>query len=958
MSEYLLFFVLGLGIGSVYAALTLGIIATYQGTGVINFAAAAMATVPLYVYDDLTQGKLTLPIPWVPSFQLDPPPTWAAVLIALAVAGLIGALIEVAISRPLRTAPVLAKVVAAVGVMLTLQAAVGLKYGTDARPRSVLLPTGSVEIGGAAVAVDRLWLIGIVLVAGGALAVWFKKSRTGLAIQAAAENERAASFARLSPNKLGMVTWVLGSLFIGLIMILAGPATGVLTPDILTLLVVPALAAALVARLRSLLVGLVGALLLGVMQSELQFLSLSKAWWPAWAKQGITDAVPFVVIVVALFLLGRSIPTRGDDTRSALPPVILPRNRPVVVAAFTAGGLVLLVLTQGTYRFGLITSLAASLIALSLVVLTGMVGQISLAQAAFAGAAGLFLSKIGTGLPFPLSMIVAALLAACAGVVVGLPALRIRGAQLAVVTLAAALTLERFVLANPALASSTSNLIPDPRLFGLDLAVRGGRDIARIQFGVMVLIVVVVVFVLVCNLMRAGTGRKMLAVRSNERAAASIGIGVAGVKLSAFALASFLAGLGGTLIGYSRGQLSSGSFGVFVGLSFLAMAYLAGITSASGAIVAGASAALGIVFVIFDNALHLGQYYPLVTGLSLILTVVLNPIGIAGRTRADIDKLSAWLRTRRAADAPDPARTGRDADDEAHAVERIAPIRREIGDVLLKTRDITVTYGGLRAVDRVSIEVRAGEIVGLIGPNGAGKTSLVDAITGFTPCAGDVYLRGEKLSDVPAFRRARKGLVRTWQSGELFEDLSVAHNVRVADDIGRDAVKLLRDAVRPNPAPSASVDRAIALMALDDVAERRPSELPLGRQKALGIARSLALEPAVLLLDEPAAGLDTSESLHFGTHLEQIASTGVGCLLIDHDMHLVLGVCDRIYVLEFGKQIAAGTPDEVRRDPRVLASYLGTEHLGGDLTGPAAAVPATAAAAGPLPVPNAPGVAS
>jgi ABC-type branched-subunit amino acid transport system ATPase component len=242
-----------------------------------------------------------------------------------------------------------------------------------------------------------------------------------------------------------------------------------------------------------------------------------------------------------------------------------------------------------------------------------------------------------------------------------------------------------------------------------------------------------------------------------------------------------------------------------------------------------------------------------------------------------------------------------------------------------------VSYGGLRAVDRVTIEVRAGEIVGLIGPNGAGKTSFVDAITGFAPCTGDVEVQGKRLTGSPAHRRARHGLVRTWQSIELFEDLSVESNVRVADDVGSDGWKLLRDTVRPNPPVSAAVRQAMTLMSLDDVGARRPGELPLGRQKALGVARSLAMQPTVLLLDEPAAGLDMAESAAFGEQLRQIASTGVGCLLIDHDMHLVLGVCDRVHVIEFGRQIAEGTPEQVRCDPRVVAAYLGSEHIDPDV---------------------------
>ncbi len=923
MSDYFVFFILGLGTGAVYAGLTVGIVVTYQGTGVINFAAGSMVTVPLFVYSDLKNGKLTLPLPWVPSVHVGTPPTWAAVLVSLAVAALLGALVELAVSRPLRGAPVLAKVVAAVGVMLTLQAACALKYGDEPRPLETILPSGSVSIGGATVAKDRLWLIGITVVLGVALAVWFRRSRAGLAVQAAAENERAAAFARLSPNTLGMLTWTLAGVFSTLILVLAGPAIGVLNPTNLTLLVVPALAGALIARLRSVWMGLVGALALGVLNAESQFMSQTKSWWPSWGKQGLTDAVPFIVVVIALFFVGRSIPQRGDDNRSSLPPVMLPRNRPVVIAALSIGGVLALVLTTGTYRFGLITSLIEALIALSLVVLTGMLGQISLAQAAFAGVAGLTVAKLGTHVPFPLSLLLAGLVAAAVGVIVGLPALRIRGAQLAVVTLAAGLALQSFVFNNPSVVSSTADRIPDPKLFGFNLGVRGSGSIARLQFGFLVLAIVIVMFVLVANVVRAGTGRKMIAVRSNERAAASIGINVSGIKLQTFGLSSFLAGLGGALIGYSQGQLSAASFGALIGLGMLATAYVGGIAGLSGAFFAGAISSIGIVFIFVNSQLSLGNYYPLVTGLALVGTVVLNPVGAAGGARSFVDRLLLRRATRPAPQA------GTVAGEAPTPDRRTAPsrVQRDIGDVLLRTEGVTVTYGGLTAVDGVSIEVRAGEIVGLIGPNGAGKTSFIDAITGFAPSTGDVYLKGEKMSTLPAYRRARRGLVRSWQSGELFGDLSVEGNVRVADDVGRDLLRLFTDMVRPNAKPSTTVTAAMSLMELDDVSGRKPGELSLGRQKTLGVARSLALDPSVLLLDEPAAGLDSIESLEFGADLQRIAATGVGCLLIDHDMNLVLGMCDRVYVIEFGKQIAHGKPDDVRRDPKVVAAYLGSSSI-------------------------------
>jgi ABC-type branched-subunit amino acid transport system ATPase component/branched-subunit amino acid ABC-type transport system permease component len=925
VDQYALFLVLGLGLGAVYAALAAGIVVTHQGTGVVNFAAAVMGAVPMYVYSDLQGGWLTLPLPFIPRVEVGAMPIALAVTLSLAVAAALGAVVAVVISRPLRHAPVLAKVVAAVGIMATLQAGLGLRYGTEGRFLTPLLPTDTLRIGEASVGTDRIWLVVMVVGLVGAIAVAMKFSRIGLAIQAAAENERAASLAGLSPNLLGVVCWSGASLLVGLVLIVAGPIVGVLSPTSLTLMVIPGLAAALIARLTSVWIALVGGLALGVVQAELQFVSNSAEWWPEWGRQGLSDAVPFVVVVVTLFVLGRRIPMRGDDTTASLPPVILPRNRPIAVVGFTGAGLVVLAFTGGSYRFGVMTSLIMALVAFSLVILTGFLGQVSLAQAAFAGVAGLALSKIGTGLPFPIALLVAAGLASAAGVLVALPALRIRGAQLAVVTFAAALMLQKFVFGNPQVLNPSGDLIPSPSLPGIDLSVREGSNVARFPFAAMVLTVVVIVLVVVGNLLRGAVGRRMLAVRGNERAASSLGIGVARTKLAGFALSSFVAGLGGALIGYSRGQLSAESFGVFVGLAFLAIAYMGGITSISGAVVAGALAPLGIVFVLIDRHLGLGSYYPLFSGLALLATVLLNPVGIAGKTRADLEAWSARRKRGRGgvptgAARPAPRRGAR----QPHGVGRSEAAQS--GEPLLQARDITVTYGGVVAVDGVNLDVHAGEIVGLIGPNGAGKTSFIDAVTGFTRSRGTVTLRGERLDGQAPHLRARRGLARTWQAGELFDDLSVLANVRVSDDVARDRWSGWRDLFAPRRPPSEMVADAISLLGLDDVVNERPQELSLGRQKAVGVARALALRPSVLLLDEPAAGLDSAESQEFGRQLRAAADTGVGCLLVDHDMHLVLGVCDRLYVVDFGKPVADGPPDIVRRDPAVIAAYLGSDH--------------------------------
>ena len=246
---------------------------------------------------------------------------------------------------------------------------------------------------------------------------------------------------------------------------------------------------------------------------------------------------------------------------------------------------------------------------------------------------------------------------------------------------------------------------------------------------------------------------------------------------------------------------------------------------------------------------------------------------------------------------------------------------------LLQIQQLGVSYGGLRAVDDVNINVQADRVMGLISPNGAGKTTTIDAICGFVPKAtGTIELAGQRLEMLSAHHRARAGLVRTFQSVELFDDLTIRENLIVAANAPR-WYSTLMDAIHPRRgAVTASVSEAIEMTGINALVDQRPTELSHGQRRIVGVARALAGRPKLVLLDEPAAGLDPSETDALGQLIVSLPQRGIGVLLVDHDMTLVLDVCDDITVLDFGRVIATGTPHEIRGNDAVVAAYLGSSH--------------------------------
>lgn len=665
MRDILIFALLGLGAGGVYSLLGCGLVLVYRGTGVINLAHGAMAMVSAYVFVYLRgNGELILPFPGLPhSVKLTHkvnPLTLApeglgllpALLLTVAFASVIGALTYALVFRPLRKAPALAKVVASVGWLAVLQAIIQTRYpDQETPPLGAVLPNRPIHILGQVVPEDRLLLGLLAVVVAGGLYLVGKRTRWGLATRASAQNEAATAIWGYSLRWLGYSTWVLASVIGALAGVTIAPTVSLNTVTF-TLFIVPALVAALASSFRSYPITCAAGLLLGVVQSEL---TLAQLHLPSLRQPGLSEAAPFVLLVILMLIRGTSLPTRASLSDGRLPSAYTQRWRPW--SPTLGAGLAVLIIFAGSaaLRASLINTLVEAVLCLSIVVLTGYVAQISLAQLILAGVSAFALFNLGTRahVPFPIAPIMAVLVAIVAGVIVGAPALRVRGLLLAATTLAGAYGVEHALLSNPSLSGGLNgSQIQAPKLFGFDFSVNRGTDLYRPAFILPLLIIVALLAAGVAILRRTRLGGQMLAVRGDEQAAAAVGISVTRVKVSALVISSGLAGTAGVLLAYSRGSISAGSFTTLLSVVIVAYAYLGGITTVTGAFIAGILVPGGLASWLF---LSLGQHVSwmtwlskdelLVGGVALIVTAIANPEGIAGALSGVRDRL---LRPRRA----------------------------------------------------------------------------------------------------------------------------------------------------------------------------------------------------------------------------------------------------------------------------------------------------------------------
>ncbi|MGH9135575.1 MAG: ABC transporter permease subunit [Acidimicrobiales bacterium] len=920
MSDHLNFMLLGLGNGAVFAALAVALVMFYRSSGVLNFASGAIALHAAYTYAFLRNGRFLVSIPFLPkTIDLgDGWSFWPAFLVTVVQEMLIGLVLYGAVFRPLRNRTPLAKAVGSIGVMGMMTSLVAHQAGSNQVLPKPVFPRTTYSFGDIRFLGDRVWFAVTIVAIAAAVGALYRFTRFGLRTRASSESEVGAFVSGLSPERIAMANWALGAGVAAVAGVLIAPLTPLL-PGTYTLFIVPALAAAVIGRFTMLLPAVFAGLAIGMLQSETVHLQAAYSWFP---RNGVSELIPLVIVLVVLVVRGRPLPTRGALVQSNLAAAPRPRSLVVPLAVFVPIAMVAIFAFDGSRRAAVFTTFVAAIFGLSLVVITGYVGQISLAQLSIGGVAGFLLGTMTTdwGIPFPVAPLLAATGAAVVGTVIGLPALRIRGMLVAVVTLMLATALEALWFRNPSLTGGLGgNAVEPPRIFGLDLGIGAGASYPRPAFGLLCLVCLVAVGVGIARLRVSRLGSAMLAVRANERAAAAAGIDVVRTKLLGFAIASFIAGIAGALLAYKQTTVTWESYSALGGLQLFTLAYIAGVESIGGGIATGVIAAGGIFYVTLDRAVELGSWYGLVSGLGLILTVIKNPEGIAGALSDAGRRLAGRLLPHRTASVPASGAPGLVSSVGPVAEAGTSPVDWSAAPAILRASGLTVQYDGVKALTDVDVDLSEGAIVGLIGPNGAGKTTFMDALSGLATAGGTVTFAGESLDGLAPHRRARRGIARTFQGLDLYDELTVHENVL----IGLSLWSASRSSVTAGEHVAGVLDR-VGLAAMRD---RNVKELSRGQRQLVSIARALAGCPTLLLLDEPAAGLDSRESVWLADQLRIVRDSGVTILLVDHDMSLVLELCDVIYVLDFGVLIAAGSPAEVRADPNVARAYLGESHL-------------------------------
>jgi ABC-type branched-subunit amino acid transport system ATPase component/ABC-type branched-subunit amino acid transport system permease subunit len=903
---------LGAITGMTYGILAVGLILVYRANKVINFAHGEIGAFGAAVCGVLVV-RTGLPF-------------WVAFAAGVATSTAAGAITEMAVIRRLRAAPKLMNLVATLGVaafLLSLSSVVNSQASAGrAFPQPPGLPQFRIGVLLVTRAYSAMLILSPLLVL--SLAVFLRRSRFGVGLRAAAANPDRARMAGISPGRMSTLAWAIAGALAAFTTVFIMPTRGFITAETLgPVLLLRALAPAVIARMTSLPVALGAGIGLGIIDQILVFN------YPA---SGLPEVILLVVIMAALLLQtprGGRIEEREDwaalqpwrPLPDALKGVWAIRHLGKFVAVAAVGVAVWAgwVVTNST-AVTLIAIAVFSLLGLSIGVITGLGGQLTLGQFALAGvgatASYAVSNRIGSN-SFLLALAVAALVTAAVAMILGLPALRIRGLMLGVVTLSFALAAQRW-------------------LFGLSWTLGHGVKPDRPELGpltfdetkryyLLVLAILLGAFWLAWNVWRGGIGLRLRAVRDNEDAARAFAISATATKLHGFAISGILAGLAGSTYGHLLPRISALSFDVVTSIEVVALTVLGGLGLLAGPL-------LGAVYIIgLPRFLPLDNAGLAASALGWLLLILYFPGGLAQLVAAPRRLVIHYLARRCGID---PEAIEADTTNEASDVSMARLVHFEdarpasaSNEPLLEATDLTKDFGGLRAVDGVDLVVHRGEILGLIGPNGAGKTTLFELLSGFTAVdRGQVLFNDHDVTADSAERRARMGLVRSFQDAGLFPTLTVLETVTLAFERVR-PTQVVPSALGFHASQRWKEARARELlhfMGLGAYRSKQIRELSTGTRRITELSCVIALDPVLLLLDEPSSGIAQRESEALGELLARLRKhLECAMVVIEHDIPLLMGLSTRVVAMDAGRVIAAGTPSEVRANPKVVESYLG-----------------------------------
>ena len=901
--------VLGVLSGLTYGLLAVGLVLIYRSSRIINFAYGQMGAIAVAVLGLLTHN---LGVPY-----------YVALIPALATGGVAGGVTELVVVRRLRSAPRLMSIVATLGVGAFLGQAAAVvnpgAYSGSYLPSPPGLP--AVQLGG--LRIDQAYMAMLVFapVAVAALTMFLRRSRVGLGIRLSAANPDAARMAGIPVTRMSSIVWSLAGILSALTAVLIIPASGFSTAASFgPALLLRALAAAVIARLYSLPAACLAGVAIGVVEQLLLYNYPNSG--------GIPDVVFYALILVALLIQRR--PRGREEEKGSWAAVTAWRQLPASVtrlpemrvlrwscaAAGTAVAVLLPLATTDTAATTLSAILAFSVVGLSVGIGAGLGGQLSLGQFGVAAVGAVAAYQASHFAPFPVVLVAGALAGAATSLIIGVPALRLKGLLLTVTTLGFALVASNWLLGQDWALGGQGVTPPHPFLLGQSLST--GRSYYYVT-----LTVFLIALAVAWNTRRLSLGRALLAIRDNEENARAFTVPVQRLKIQGFVLAGALAGLGGAVYLFLFDYADATTFAAQSSIDVVAMTVIGGLGILLGPL-------LGAFYIV-----GLPQFLPLdgtevaATQLGWLILVLYLPGGIGQGLEQSRDWYARWAASRHRIDAStEQARSTRPSGAGLTAIARPRETSSGPGAVLLEARSLRKSFGGVTAVQDVSLAVRRGEIVGLIGPNGAGKTTTFELISGFTrPDKGQVFFDGNDVTSLGPERRGRLGLIRSFQDAALFPTLTVTETVRLAFEpsLPTSFTRSVLGLPGTEKERQRKASELIDVMGLGPYRSRRIQELSTGTRRVTELACMIALSPSMLLLDEPSSGVAQRETEALAVLLRQLKDQlDLTMLVIEHDIPMIMGLADRVIAMNVGTVIADGTPQAVQAEPLVIEAYLGT----------------------------------